>query len=710
MLAVLKKELKSYYSSLFAYLYYAVFFLVTGIFFVTNCLTTYSTRFGYYALSRSFLVVAAIIPFCTMRLFAGERKSKTDQLLFTAPVSTFSVLAGKYLATVIFVLLPVLVSGMYPVWISGHGEMSVCFLMSSYIGVCLTTLALLSIGMFISSLTASPVLAAVMTFVVYLLVFLGRLTENIVAENDGWYHFLHEGSIYDKYNDMVSGIVRSGDIIYLLVIAVCFFILTWLALEIRRQSRKKIAAYMAVVIAGTLVISLVSLFHTKVIDCTAEGLLTLSEQTEQAVSVIDKTTDIYYIGLRSRTNATYQELLKAYHDLNDNIVIHYKDVSMDNAFCEQYLSDISSVSESSILVVCGEKYIYLDSDDYVTTPQTSAYSYDRILKIEEQLTRAIVYTNAEEADKLCMVIGNGEEELNSGFKNLLMLNNYEFEEVNLPEEAASLQGAIPEDCKALLINAPQSDYSEDEIGILKDYLQSGGRLFVTIDPLNEDLERFTAFLKEYGLDVQPGIVIEQDASRYVYDTPYYLAPKIEDTEYTQEIVKENLNVLTMTSKGIIKNGKANGYICTDILTTGSTAYSKISDFDNLTTKAEDDISGSFSVASCSENPEEGYLFLITSNIFFNEEADTESQGANRRFFIEILGQITGTGSNVWIEGKDVGSQMALYPNGTRTMVKVVTIIVVPICIVLLGILVLLLRHKNISFYRLKKRKKDEEIE
>lgn len=709
MLAVLKKELKTYYSSLFAYLYYAVFFLVTGIFFVTNCLTTYSTRFGYYVLSRSFLIVAAIIPFCTMRLFAGERRSKTDQLLFTAPVSTFSVLAGKYLATVIFVLLPVLVSGIYPVWISGRGEMSIRFLMSSYIGVCLTTLALLSIGMFISSLTASPVLAAVMTFVVYLLIFLSRLTESIVAENDGWYQFLHVGSIYNKYNDMASGIVRSGDIIYLLFIAACFFLLTWLSLEIRRQSRKRITACMAVVIACTLVIGLVSLSYTRVIDCTAEKLLTLSEQTEQAVSEIDKTTDIYYMGLRSRANATYQELLKAYEDLNDHIAIHYKDVSTDSAFREQYLSGINSVSESSILVVCGEKYIYLSSDDYVTTTQTSAYSYDRILKIEEQLTRAIVYTNAEEMDKLYVAIGNGEEELNSGFKNLLMLNNYEFEEVNLPEAAASMQEAIPEDCKALLINAPQNDYSEDEIAILKDYLQSGGRLFVTIDPLNEDLECFTAFLKEYGLDIQPGIVMEQEASRYVYDTPYYLAPKMEDTEYTREIVKENLNVLTMTSKGIVKNGEANGYICTDVLTTGSTAYSKISDFDNLTTKAEDDISGPFSVASCSENPEEGFLFLITSNIFFNEEADAESQGANRRFFIEILGQITGTEANVWIEGKDVGNQVALYPNGTRTMVKVVTIIVVPVCIVLLGILVVLLRHKNISLYGLRKRKKDEEI-
>lgn len=710
MHAVLKKELKTYFTSLFAYLYYAVFFLVTGIFFVTNCLTTYSTQFGYYVLSRSFFVTAAIIPFCTMRLFAKERRSKTDQLLFTAPVSTFSVLAGKYLATVIFVLLPVLLSAIYPCLIAGHGEMSVRFLMGSYIGVFLITLVLLSIGMFVSALTTNSVLAAVVSYVVYLIILLGRLIESIVAENDRWYRFLHNGSILNKYNDMISGIVRSGDIIYLVILIVCFFLLTWAVLESHRQSRKKVTVYMTGVITGSLIISLMALSHTKVFDFTAERLLTLSEQTQQVVSKVDKPTDIYYIGLRSRANATYQELLNAYQELSNNITIHYKDVSSDSAFREQYLADINSVSESSILVVCGEKYIYLSSDDYITTTQTSAYSYDRILEIEEQLTRAIVYTNAEEADKLCVLSGHGEEELNSGFKNLLLLNNYEFDEVNLPETMASIQETIPEDCKALFINAPQTDFSEDEIDILKDYLKSGGKLFVTIDPLNEDIALFYAFLKEYGMDIQPGVVIEKDASRYIYNTPYYLVPVIQDTEYTQEILKKNLVVLTMTSKGILKNGKGNGYTCTDILTTGNTAYSKVSDYDNLTTKTEEDITGPFSVAACSENPEEGSLFLITSNIFFNEEADEESQGANRRFFIEILKQITGTQASVWIEGKNVGSQMALYPNGTQAMIEIVTIIVVPTCIILLGIMVLVLRYKNVSYYLFKKRKKNEEKE
>lgn len=708
MLAILKKELRTYFTSVFIYLYYAVFFVFTGIRFVSICLTTYSTQFGYYVLSQSFFVVVAVIPFCTMRLFAQERRSKTDQLLFTAPVSALSVLIGKYLATVITVLLPVFISIVYPCIIISYGEMSVRFLLGCYIAILLMTLALVSIGMFISTLTANAVLAAVLSYVVYAVILFGRLMEGVFSYKENLYEFFHDFSIYTKYTDMVSGVVKSGDVVYLILITLCFFLLAWIALESRRQSGKKAAVYAVAVIIGFFAISLFFHSNTKVFDFTAEQLLTLSEKTKESVSKIKNPTDIYYMGVRSRANATYQEFLNAYKDLNSNITIHYKDVESDNAFRQQYLSDVSTVNESSILVVCGEKYIYLDSDNYITTTQTSAYSYEHLLEMEEQLTRAVFYVNTEETEKIYVISGHGEEVLNSNFRNLMLLNNYELKELELPTALATIAETIPENCKALFINAPQVDFSEEEIAVLEEYLQDGGKLFVTLDPLNEDLEAFFAFLKEYGLDVQPGVVIEQDEDRYVYDTPYYLVPKIEDTEFTKEILDKNLIILTMTSKGILKNGEKNGYTCTDILTTGAKAYSKVDGFDDLTTKTDTDISGPFSVATCSDNPDEGSLFLISSNIFFNEEADAESGGANRKLFIEIMKQLTDSQNSIWIDGKNVGSQMALYPSGVQSKLKFLMVIVIPVLVLLAGLAAVVFRHKNIGFYQLKKEEKNGE--
>ncbi|MDE6626395.1 MAG: Gldg family protein [Lachnospiraceae bacterium] len=708
MCAILKKELKMYYSSLFAYLYYGMFFLITAVFFVVNCLGTYSTHFGYYVMRYSFFVVVAVIPFCTMRLLAQERRSRTDQLLFTAPVSSFSVLAGKYLATAVYVLLPVALSVIYPVAISSCGEMSIRFVAGSYIGGCLLVLALLSVGMFISSLTTNVVLAAVFSYAVYGIILLERMIEAVLADHDMLYTFFHEISPYNKYFDMVSGIIRSGDVIFMLLIVICFFVLTWVSIESRRQDWRRIAAYAVAAIVLTVLLGTAFLRNTRVYDFTAEQLLTLSDETKERVSSISKPTDIYYMGARSRANATYRELMRAYMDLNENIEVHYVQLE-DPVFRAQYLPDIWSVQEASMLVVCGERSIYLNSEDYIITTQTSSYSYQSILNIEEQLTRAILYTNSEVADKICVISGHGEESLNSDFTNLMRLNNYELKELNLSEQAAKLEQTFSDDYRAVLINSPQVDFSEEELDSLRSYLEAGGKLSVILDPLNEELDRLYAFLKEYGLEVQTGIVIESEQGRYLYDTPNYIIPQMEDNKYTADIVNKHLDVLTMTSKGILKGGSANGYVCTDILTTSASSFSKVTDFDNLTTKAEGDINGPFSVASCASNPEEGSLLLITSNILFNQEADAESSGANRRFFVEILQKLTGTQSTVWIEGKDVGSQTAFYPNTVQGMIKVVTIIVIPVCILLIGVVVLVLRQKNIGILLLKKRYGDKQI-
>lgn len=705
MTAVFKKELKMYFTSFFAYFYYALFFLVLGVFFVVNCLSTYSTQFGYYVLSRGFLVIVMLLPFCTMRLFAQEKRSKTDQLLFTAPVSAFSVLLGKYLATMVFILIPVLCSLLYPILISGQGEMSVRFLAGTYIATVLVTLVLLSVGLFLSSLTSNVVLAAAVTYGFYAVVLLGRIIEGI-TNTETFYYIIHNTSLYNKYYDMMSGIVRSGDIIYLLSLIVGFFLLTWLVLEKRRLGSKGMAIGMVFVILLAALISGTAFHFTKVYDFTAEGLLTLSKETEETVKNISKPTDIYYIGARSRANATYQELFNEYARLNENLKFHYKNVETDSAFREKYLYNVSQITETSILVACDERYIYLDSEDYISTVQTSQYSRKSTLEIENQLTSAIYYTNLEDINKICTVTGHGEETLNSDFTNLLLLNNYEMEELNLDEIANSIDTTIPEDCEAILMNAPQVDYSEESLKVLKEYLEDGGRLFVSIDPLNEEVEHLFSFLNEYGLDLNQGVIIENEDENYVYDTAYYLMPKIQNTEVTKFLLENNMRVLTMTSKGIVKEGKANGYTCTDILTTSGKAFSKVTDFENMTSKGEDDIGGPFSVAALAQNPEKGMVFLITSNIFFNEEVDADSAGANRRFFLSVMDELTGNDTGSLAAGKEVGNQVALYPNTLQNMLKIITIVIIPVLIAVIGIAVMVVRYRYMFFSLFRKRKEN----
>ncbi len=695
MTAILRKELKGYYTSLFTYVYYALYLLMLGVYFVKNCLTSYSTEFGYYVLSKSFVVILIMVPLFTMHLLAQEKKSRTDQLLLTAPVSVFEVLFGKFLATAIVLLVPVIVSIGYPVYIAGRGEMSTQFLIGSYLAVILVCMVLLAIGMLVSSLTSNMVLAVVLAFGVYMIVILSRIIENYVPFE--WlYKMFHSLSVYNIFYAMISGIVRSGDIIYLFMLVILFFSLTWLIVEKKRLGNTQFGIRLIVCLAVFGCVTGLGMHFTKVFDFTAEQLLTLSQDTKDTVSSISKKTDIYYLGERSRINATYEEFFEQYEKINDNIHVNYKNVQSDADFRNQYLATVGDVSETSLVVISGDKYVYLDANEYVSTVQTSQYSYKSTLELENQLTSAIYYVNSEDSQNIYYLTNHGESQLETGFSNMMRMNNYELRELNLEVKLNSVEQTIPESCKALLIIAPQTDFSNEEITALEDYMRDDGRIFVAIDPLNEDLTNFYQFLEKYGLKTESGVMVETVEDNYVYDTEYYLSPKIQSHEITKEIEKNHLAVLTMTSKGIYKNGSANGYQCTDLLTTSAKAYAKVFDFDNITTKGENDISGSFSVASLTEKENAGKMILLTSDIFFQDDVDSDCVGGNRQFFLSSMNYLTGTeGTGILIPGKEVGNQVALYPNQTQGLVKIMALVVLPVTVLLLGIIIFVGYRKNV---------------
>ena len=182
-------------------------------------------------------------------------------------------------------------------------------------------------------------------------------------------------------------------------------------------------------------------------------------------------------------------------------------------------------------------------------------------------------------------------------------------------------------------------------------------------------------------------------------------PNIQSHKITEAVQNDHLSVMTMTSKGIIKNGKANGYECTDLLTTSAKAFAKVSDFDNLTTKGEDDVSGSFSVATLSEKEDAGKMVLLTSNIFFQDDVDADSSGGNRQFFLSAVNYLTGTeDTGIMIPGKVVGDQVALYPNASQNVLKIIVLVVLPVVVLLIGIILVIGYRKNVMVRIHNKRK------
>ena len=171
MAAIYKRELKSYFQCMTGYVFIAFLVLFVGIYFMA-----YNLMSGYpyfsYTLSGMVTIVMIAIPVLTMRSFADDRKTKTDQLLLTAPVSVPKMVLAKYLSMVTVFAVPVLISCLCPLIIKMNGTAYLKTDYASILAFFLLGCVYIAIGMFISSTTESQIIAAVGTFGVILLLLL----------------------------------------------------------------------------------------------------------------------------------------------------------------------------------------------------------------------------------------------------------------------------------------------------------------------------------------------------------------------------------------------------------------------------------------------------------------------------------------------------------------------------------------------------------
>lgn len=167
MISIFQRELRSYFNSMIGYVYIAAVLFFIGVYFMAYNLQGGYPKFSYALLSLTSIFMF-VIPILTMKSMAEERRAKTDQLLLTAPVTLTGIVLGKYLAMVAVMAIPVALSGICPLIIAANGT---AYLKSDYASIAAFLLlgcVYVAVGMFISSLTESQIIAAIGTFAVLL--------------------------------------------------------------------------------------------------------------------------------------------------------------------------------------------------------------------------------------------------------------------------------------------------------------------------------------------------------------------------------------------------------------------------------------------------------------------------------------------------------------------------------------------------------------
>lgn len=159
MTAVFKHELRMYFQSLTAYVFGAFLLVIVGIGAMLYNLQAAVSNFEY-VLSFASIIYAIIVPILTMQVIAEERRQKTDQLLYSLPISTLQVILGKYLALLTVFAIPLCIISVYPVIFAQYGDVYLPTSYGSIIAFFLMGAALIAVGVFISSLTDNQGFAA----------------------------------------------------------------------------------------------------------------------------------------------------------------------------------------------------------------------------------------------------------------------------------------------------------------------------------------------------------------------------------------------------------------------------------------------------------------------------------------------------------------------------------------------------------------------
>ncbi len=159
MIAVFKHELRNYFHSFTAYVFGAFLLAIVGIGAMLYNLQAAVSNFEY-VLSFGMIIFVVIVPILTMRVIAEERKQKTDQLLYSLPISTVQVIMGKYLVLLVVYLIPLLIISIYPLIFAQYGDVYLPTSYGSLAAIFIMGAALVALGVFISSLTDNQGLAA----------------------------------------------------------------------------------------------------------------------------------------------------------------------------------------------------------------------------------------------------------------------------------------------------------------------------------------------------------------------------------------------------------------------------------------------------------------------------------------------------------------------------------------------------------------------
>lgn len=231
--AVFRREFRSYFTNPIGYVVLAVLFCVSGYFFYAyNLYSGMADLTGVYG--GLFTVSLLAIPFLTMRSFSEEKRQKTDQALLTAPTGLTGIVVGKFLAAMLLFAIAISITLIYAIILAFQVTPDWMVLIGNYLGLLLVGGMIITIGLFISSLTESQVIAALGTMGISLLLLCVDMFSYIFYSVSWVTRITGFLSVSARYGDFTSGLIQYDNILFFLTMQALFIFLTVRVLDSKR--------------------------------------------------------------------------------------------------------------------------------------------------------------------------------------------------------------------------------------------------------------------------------------------------------------------------------------------------------------------------------------------------------------------------------------------------------------------------------------------
>lgn len=708
MLAIFKREFKSYFQNVIGWLFVAALLAVYGLYFYV-----YNLKNGYpyisYDLNGIGFIMMIAVPILTMRSLSDEKKTKTDQLMLTSPVSVGKIVAGKYFAMAAVYTIDIALFALSPLVLSIYGKVALSEAYVALFGYWLYGLSCIAVGLFISSISESVIISAILTFAALFLSYMMQSITGLISSSGNLLtKVLNCFDLYTPFENFVSGCFSVTSAAYYVTVILLLCFLTTQSIQKRRWAFSKkmigtgafsagmIVVMCAICVVVNLVLTALPAKYTS-IDCSATKLYSLTGDTKDRVSKLDEDITIYVLNSKKSKDAKIDETINRYKDLSSHIKVKYVDPATSSKFYQDY-TDTTPTTNSLIIESKNRSKVIDYNDIYEYDSSSYYYGYQSQSSItgydaEGQITSAIEYVtmDADELPVIYQITGHNETEIGSNFQSVVSKANANLKSLELFNEEK-----VPEDATAIIINSPTVDFNEEDAQKVIDYLNGGGKaMIIGCYAYNDELTNFNKILAAYNVSFKTGVVAENDSSKY-YQNPLYLLPTVETTDYTSDATDGY--VFLAGSCAISYPEDTDDVTYTKLLSTSDSAVLK-KDWKNITTsKAEDaDENGPFTTGLAVNDSSTGASIVVFGTPYVVDDSyDNAVSGNNADMFKDVITSMTG---NVELASSVIPVKDYTLSNITiNTLQAVITgliiMIAVPILLIIIGIVVWTMRRKK----------------